>query len=78
MTYTSEQIDIAHDLYMSREDEPCWQHYAATVGRFQEGFLRDKVCTDVDQAFARAVEAAERAISVIKERAAMLARIQSA
>jgi len=35
------------------------------VGRFQEGFLRDRVCHDVDAAFAKAVETAERLIPAI-------------
>ena len=76
--HTQDQIDAANDLYISRIDEPFGKQYAATVGRFQEGFLADKVCTDIDQAFARAVDAAERALPVIKERAAMLARIRAA
>ena len=54
------------DTYLSHVDQPYGNRYAATVGRFQEGFLRDKVCTDLDQAFAKAVDATERLIPVLK------------
>lgn len=57
-------------IYLSHVDQPYGEHYAACVGRFQEGFLRDKVCTDIDAAFARAVETCERTIAVIKLRRA--------
>jgi hypothetical protein len=57
------------DLYISRIEEPYGKVYAQTVGRFQEGFLRDKVCTDLDDAFSRAVDCAERCLDVIKLKA---------
>lgn len=59
----------AHDIYASRVDEPFGEVYADTVGRFQEGFLRDKVCSDLDDAFERAVDCAERLLPVIKIKA---------
>lgn len=59
----------ADDIYLSHVDEPYGREYAATVGRFQEGFLRDRVCRDVDDAFARAVEAAGGLIPAIKIKA---------
>lgn len=56
----------AEDTYLDHIDQPYGKRFAATVGRFQEGFLRDKVCTDIDDAFARAVDAAERLVPVFK------------
>ena len=52
-------------IYISHIDQPYGKHYAACVGRFQEGFLRDKVCRDLDAAFERAVETAERLLPAI-------------
>lgn len=66
----------ANDLYMERTllaPEVWADEYAATVGRFQEGFLKDKVCKDVDSAFARAVEAVEKFVSIYRARAAQAA-----
>ena len=60
----------ATDLYIGHIDQPYGGTYAQTVGRFQEGFLRDKVCADLDEAFARAVDCAERALTTIKIKAA--------
>lgn len=60
----------AEDIYLTHIDEPYGAEYAATVGRFQEGFLADKVCTDLDAAFARAVETAERLLPAIRAKAA--------
>jgi hypothetical protein len=44
--------------------------YAAAVRRFQHNFLRERVCTDLDEAFARAVDTCERLIPVFKLQAA--------
>jgi hypothetical protein len=60
----------AETLYLSRVDQPYGKHYAETVGRFQEGFLRDKVCKDLDAAFERAVMTAEKLLPAIKAKAA--------
>lgn len=59
----------ADDIYASHVDQPYGRQFAETVGRFQEGFLRDKVCRDLDDAFARAVDAAVRLIPVLKIKA---------
>lgn len=56
----------ANDTYLSHIDQPYGQRFADTVGRFQEGFLRDEVCRDLDDAFARAVDAAVRLVPVMK------------
>lgn len=53
-------------VYIYHIDQPYGERFAATVGRLQEGFLRDKVCTDLDDAFARAVDAAVRLVPVFK------------
>ncbi len=34
------------DLYLHHVDQPYGKEFAATVGRLQEGFLRDRVCDD--------------------------------
>jgi len=60
----------AENIYLAHIDEPYGAEYAATVGRFQEGFLADKVSTDLDDAFARAVDCAERLLPAIKIKAA--------
>ena len=60
----------AEDIYLNHIDEPYGAEYAATVGRFQEGFLADKVCADLDAAFFRAVKCAERLLPAIRARAA--------
>jgi len=60
----------AEDLYISHIDQPHGKVYAETVGRFQEGFLRDKVCKDLDAAFVRAVMTAEKLLPAIKIKAA--------
>jgi len=62
--------DQAIDLYIARIDESFGKVYAQVVGRFQEGFLADGVCSDLDDAFARAVDCAERSLSVIKIKSA--------
>ena len=53
-------------IYLNHVDQPYGVRYAATVGRFQEGFLRDKVCRDLSAAFERAVEVTERLVPVLK------------
>ena len=59
----------AHDTYIAHTSQPYAKHYAAGVGRFQEGFLRDKVCADLEDAFVRAVDTCERLLPAIKARA---------
>lgn len=59
----------AEDIYVIHIDEPYGKIFANVVGNFQEGFLRDKVCRDVDAAFARAVETALKMLPVIKAKA---------
>jgi len=59
----------ADDVYLSHVDKPYGKEWAETVGRFQEGFLRDKVCRDLDAAFAKAVDTAQRLLPVIKAKA---------
>ena len=60
----------AEDIYLAHVDKPYGKAWAETVGRFQEGFLRDKVCRDLDAAFAKAVETCERLLPAIKAKAA--------
>ena len=59
----------AEDVYLSHVDKPYGKEWAETVGRFQEGFLRDKVCLDLDEAFAKAVDTAQRLLPAIKAKA---------
>ena len=59
----------ADDVFIENADQPWGKEWAETVGRFQEGFLRDKVCKDLDEAFARAVETALRLLPAIKIKA---------
>ncbi len=54
------------ETYQRHRQSGYGRAYARTVGRFQEGFLRDKVCTDLDAAWERAIEATERLVPVIK------------
>lgn len=65
--------DQAHDIYLAEVDQPHGSAFAATVGRFQEGFLSDGVTDDIDDAFTRAVDAANRLLPAIKARAAVRA-----
>ena len=65
--------DQAQDIYLAEVDQPHGSAFAATVGRFQEGFLRDGVTDDLDDAFTRAVDAANRLLPAIKTRAAVRA-----
>ena len=55
------------DLYIDRCDE-IGSIYADTVGRFQEGFLADGVTDDLDEAFCRAVDAAERLLPALRNK----------
>ena len=57
----------ANDTYHLHIDQPYGKHFAAAVGRFQEGFLRDKT-SDPDEAFALAVDASVRGLNFIKLR----------
>ncbi len=65
MTY-----ETAITTYISRIEEAFGSVYADTVGRFQEGFLADKVVSDLDDAFVKAVDCAERSLAIIKIKAA--------
>lgn len=56
----------ADTIYLDHVDQPYGTQFAATVGRLQEGFLRDGVCDDLDDAFARAVDVAVRLVPVPK------------
>jgi len=60
----------ALNVYLMHVDKPYGKEWADTVGRFYEGFLRDKVCRDLDSAFAKAVDTAQRLLPVIKAKAA--------
>lgn len=55
-----------HATYMTHRDAPYGAAYVDRVCRFQEGFLRDRVCKDLDASFERAVEVCERLIPVIR------------
>jgi hypothetical protein len=55
-----------HEVYMNHATQTYGKKYASVVRRFQDGFLADRVCKDVDKAFCRAVETTERLIPVIK------------
>jgi hypothetical protein len=61
---TNQPLD-AEDIYLDHIDKPYGKEFAKAVGRFQEGFLRDKVCKDVDSAFAKAVDAVIRLLPAI-------------
>ena len=58
----------AKSIYLSHVDMPYGKHFAKAVGRFQEGFLRDKT-PNLDEAFVMAVDAAVRLLPAIKIRA---------
>jgi len=63
-------IDQATAAYNAEIDLPHGAIYAAAVRRFQRGFIKDRVCTDIDEAFARAVDACQRLIPVFRLQAA--------
>ena len=56
----------AEDVYLDHIDAPYGKQFSAIVGRFQEGFLRDKVCKTLDEAFAKAVDAAVRMVPAMR------------
>ena len=56
----------AEGTYILHINKPYGDKFAAAVGRFQEGFLRDKVCKDIDAAFAKAVDAAVRLLPAMQ------------
>ena len=60
------------DLYIDRCDE-IGSIYADTVGRYQDGFLADGVTSDLDAAFCRAVDTAERLLPVLRIKAGIAA-----
>jgi|DEB0MinimDraft_6_1074348.scaffolds.fasta_scaffold242317_1 hypothetical protein len=60
MTY--EQAD---DFYIAQIDQPYGSKFAATVWRYQEGFLGD-VTDDPAEAFRRAVDTTSRLLPAIK------------
>lgn len=59
-------IADAENTYIAHMMGPDGDKFAAAVGRFQEGFLRDKVCKDIDAAFAKAVDAAVRLLPAMQ------------
>jgi hypothetical protein len=66
-------IDQAHTAYNAQIDLPHGAIYAAAVRRFQRNFMSERVCRDLDEAFARAVDACERLIPVFRLQAATAA-----
>lgn len=62
-------LDEAHDAFIDKTNGPHAAAFAATVGRFQEGLLRDRVTRDLDEAFRRAVETTMTLLPAIKLRA---------
>lgn len=63
-------FEQALEFYIEHMDKDYGNLFAASVGRFQEGFLSDSVTDDVDEAFRRGVEAASKFIDLFKIRAA--------
>ena len=63
-------LDQAHDACLANIDAPHGRRFAETIGRFQEGFIRDRVTRDVDEAFRRAVDATMRLLPAIKAKSA--------
>lgn len=63
---TAVTADNAEDIYLGHIDQPYGAAYAESVGRFQEGFLRDRVTDDCDEAFTKAVDACQRLLPAIK------------
>ena len=61
MTYNE-----AEDFYIDQIDQPHGKRFAASVGRFQEGFLADGVTDDLDEAFRRGVECAAKFVEIFK------------
>jgi hypothetical protein len=54
------------------------KEFAAAVGRFQEGFLRDKVCRDLDSAFVKAVDTASRLLPAMQARMSLRSQVRAA
>jgi hypothetical protein len=55
-----------HETYMMHARQAYGERYAAAVKRFQDGFLKDRVCKDLDAAFERAVETTEKLVPALK------------
>ena len=70
-------LDEAHTVYIREVDAPNGKDFAAMVGRFQEGFLADRVTRDIDEAFRRAVEASVKLIPAMNARAAARASLNA-
>ena len=68
----------AEDFYISQIDLPHGKAFADAVGRFQEGFLRDKVCRDLDSAFVKAVDAASRLLPAMQARNSLRSQVRAA
>lgn len=68
----------AEDFYIAQIDLPHGKEFAAAVGRFQEGFLRDKVCRDLDSAFIKAVDAASRLLPAMQARNSLRSQVRAA
>jgi acyl-CoA synthetase (NDP forming) len=60
MTYQA-----ALDFYIDEMTKPHGAAFTKAVGIYQEGFLRDKVTRDVNEAFRRAVDTAKRILPAI-------------
>jgi hypothetical protein len=73
MTY-----DQAETFYISQIDLPHGKDFAASVGRFQEGFLADGVTRNLDEAFRRAVDAASRLLPSMQARQSLRAQVRAA
>ena len=68
------EMEMDHrSIYDNHISQPYGEVYADRVRRFQDGFLRDRVCKGprrLDDAFERAVETCERLLPVIRMQAA--------
>lgn len=62
--------DQAHNFYDNIIDTPGGDRFARIVGRYQEGFLRDRVTDDIDAAFVKAVDTASRLWAAINPQTA--------
>ena len=56
----------AKQKYLKHKNTTYGDIYESSVKRFQEGFLKDKVCNDIDHAFEKAVEVCEKLIKIFK------------
>lgn len=59
-------LDEAHDAYLAEDGTPHFKLFAKRVGQYQEGFLRDRVTSDLDEAFRLAVAHTTRILPAIK------------